>query len=46
MNGKIVIIGYGPVGRAAANILSRRGAGLRIAQRKPPSDLPLGAEFA
>ncbi len=46
MNGKIVIIGYGPVGRATADILSRRGVNLRIAQRKPPSDLPPGAEFA
>jgi len=45
MNGKIVILGYGPVGRAATEILARRGADLRVAQRSAPKILPAGVKF-
>ena len=45
MNDEIVIFGYGPVGRAAAELLSAQGRALRIAQRKAPASLPKGASF-
>lgn len=45
MTKPIVILGYGPVGKAAADLLLKRGDSVRIAQRSAPADLPQGAEF-
>jgi nucleoside-diphosphate-sugar epimerase len=45
MSEVITIVGYGPVGKAAAQQLAARGAPIRIAQRKRPDDLPQGAGF-
>jgi len=45
MNDLITIVGYGPVGKAAAEQLSARGTPIRVAQRKRPADLPKGAAF-
>jgi nucleoside-diphosphate-sugar epimerase len=39
------IIGFGPVGRAAATALQLQGKSVRIAQRHTPSDLPAGMVF-
>ena len=41
----IVIFGYGPVGKATAARLISQGRNIRIAQRKPPVDLPVEAQF-
>jgi nucleoside-diphosphate-sugar epimerase len=46
MTGRIVIFGYGPVGRAIAGRLSSEGRELVVAQRRAPRDLPKGAAFA
>src|SRR5690348_15292775 len=46
MSGKIVILGYGPVGKDAALRLARQGRDVVIAQRKAPADLPSGMSFA
>jgi nucleoside-diphosphate-sugar epimerase len=40
-----VIIGYGAVGRATADVLLARGDHVRIAQRNRPEDLPAAADF-
>jgi nucleoside-diphosphate-sugar epimerase len=45
VNQEIVIVGCGPVGRAAASILAARGGAVRIAQRTAPPALPAGAAF-
>ena len=45
MSEEIVIFGYGPVGRAAAELLGAQGRAMRIAQRKAPASLPKGASF-
>jgi nucleoside-diphosphate-sugar epimerase len=45
MSGLITILGFGPVGRAAGEQLLRKGHSIRVAQRKPPADLPAGASF-
>ena len=42
---QIVIIGYGAVGRETTKILAGRGDRVIVAQRKPPKNLPAGAEF-
>lgn len=45
MSGKIVVLGYGPVGKDAAERLVRQGREVVVAQRKEPADLPAGATF-
>jgi nucleoside-diphosphate-sugar epimerase len=45
MTDLITIVGYGPVGKAAAMQLAARGTPIRVAQRKRPADLPSGAAF-
>jgi nucleoside-diphosphate-sugar epimerase len=45
MKKQIVILGYGPVGKATANLLTASGRDVQIAQRTQPSDLPKGATF-
>ena len=45
MSGEIVVIGYGPVGRATAERLRRAGREVRVGQRKRPIDLVEGASF-
>ncbi len=39
------IIGYGPVGRAAADILRQRGEKVRVVQRSKPAGLPASVEY-
>src|SRR4051794_26879016 len=41
----IAIIGYGPVGRATTELLTRQGRAVRVGQRHAPKALPAGAEF-
>ena len=41
----IVMIGYGPVGRATVALLHARGTRVRVAQRSRPADLPDGVGF-
>ncbi len=45
MSEEIAIFGFGPVGRATAQILRARGSAVRIAQRREPDALPAGAAF-
>ncbi len=45
MSETILVIGYGPVGAATAGLLSARGATVKVAQRKRPTDLPPGVAF-
>ncbi|MDX2203729.1 MAG: NAD-dependent epimerase/dehydratase family protein [Hyphomicrobiaceae bacterium] len=45
MSRQAVILGYGAVGRAAAEALQRTGWQVRIAQRSQPADLAPGAAF-
>lgn len=45
MNGPIVVLGYGAVGRATAHALAARGDQICIAQRSRPTDLPAQATF-
>jgi nucleoside-diphosphate-sugar epimerase len=45
MTEDIVILGYGPVGRATAALLLAQGRKVRVAQRKQPADLPAGLRF-
>jgi nucleoside-diphosphate-sugar epimerase len=45
MKKQIVILGYGPVGKATANLLTANGRGVQIAQRSRPADLAKGATF-
>lgn len=45
MTNDILMIGYGPVGRATVDILHTRGTPVRVAQRSRPADLPTGVQF-
>ena len=45
MDGKIVILGYGPVGKAAAELLAKAGKPVVVAQRSAPPSLPPGVDF-
>jgi len=45
MSEAITIVGYGPVGRATARVLSTQGRAVRMAQRTAPKSLPGGATF-
>jgi predicted dinucleotide-binding enzyme len=40
MNGKIVVVGYGAVGKAVTELLSRSKHGVSVAQRSAPTNLP------
>lgn len=42
---KIMILGYGPVGRAIARQLSNEGRQVLVAQRRCPAELPAGVGF-
>jgi nucleoside-diphosphate-sugar epimerase len=41
----VTIFGYGPSGKAVAELLARRGDRVRVAQRKRPADLPPNMDF-
>jgi nucleoside-diphosphate-sugar epimerase len=45
MSDRIIIFGYGPVGRSTAARLLSEGREVVVAQRNAPSDLPRGATF-
>lgn len=45
MTPEIVVLGYGPVGRATTELLAAKGVAVRVAQRSHPSDLAHGAVF-
>lgn len=45
MTKDILMIGYGPVGRATVELLTARGTSVRVAQRSRPADLPAGVDF-
>ncbi|MFC2249648.1 NAD-dependent epimerase/dehydratase family protein [Labrys portucalensis] len=45
MPAKIMILGYGPIGRAVARQLSDAGREALVAQRREPANLPSGARF-
>ncbi|MGD0643042.1 MAG: NAD-dependent epimerase/dehydratase family protein [Roseiarcus sp.] len=45
MSEEIGIFGFGPVGAAAAALLSARGGAVRIAQRSAPRNMSAGASF-
>lgn len=45
MTKAILMIGYGPVGRATVALLQARGTKVRLAQRSRPADLPADIEF-
>jgi nucleoside-diphosphate-sugar epimerase len=45
MSEEIAIFGFGPVGRATAEILRAQGRAVRIAQRREPENPPAGAAF-
>jgi nucleoside-diphosphate-sugar epimerase len=45
MKADIVILGYGPVGKAAADALQARGDRVIVAQRSRPADLAPGLDF-
>ncbi|OYY91147.1 MAG: epimerase [Sphingomonas sp. 28-66-16] len=45
MTKDILMIGYGPVGRATVALLQARGTPVRVAQRSRPADLPEGVGF-
>lgn len=45
MDQEIIMIGYGPVGRATVDLLHARGTPVRVAQRSRPADLPIGVGF-
>ncbi|WP_181161359.1 NAD-dependent epimerase/dehydratase family protein [Labrys okinawensis] len=45
MSAKIMILGYGPIGRAIARQLSDAGREALVAQRREPADLPSGTRF-
>ena len=46
MSGRIVIFGYGPIGRATAERLIAEGRDVVVAQRNPPADLSRGATYS
>ena len=41
----VLVLGYGPVGRAAAGLLAARGEVVRVGQRSAPDALPDGVTF-
>ena len=45
MSEQIVVVGYGPVGRVATDMLVGQGRAVRVAQRTAPASLPAGAAF-
>lgn len=45
MSDKIVILGFGPVGKDTAERLVRAGKTVVVGQRRAPKDLPKGASF-
>jgi nucleoside-diphosphate-sugar epimerase len=45
MSSAIVVVGFGPVGRATTESLIDRGAAVRVVQRSRPADPPPGAAF-
>jgi len=45
MTHHVTIFGYGPSGRAIADLLANRGERVRIAQRTRPADLPARIDF-
>ncbi len=45
MNADVVVLGYGPVGKAAADILVARGSRVIVAQRSRPDDLAPGLTY-
>jgi len=45
MNGRIVVLGYGPVGKDTVERLVGQGCQVTVAQRQPPRSLPNGASF-
>lgn len=45
MISEVLMIGYGPVGRATVQLLRARGTPVRVAQRSRPADLPDGVAF-
>lgn len=45
MSAKIMILGYGPIGRAIAQQLSKAGREALVAQRREPANLPSGVHF-
>jgi len=45
MAGKIVVLGFGPVGKDTVQRLLRQGREVTVAQRSAPADLPIGASF-
>jgi len=42
---RIALVGYGPVGRAIAPLLSAAGKEVRIVQRRAPAEIPRGCSF-
>jgi nucleoside-diphosphate-sugar epimerase len=45
MTKKIVVLGFGPVGKAATELLMSKDREVCVAQRSKPGDLPKGASF-
>jgi nucleoside-diphosphate-sugar epimerase len=45
MNNTILVLGYGPVGKATVEKLLNEGRNVQVAQRKRPADLPAGVTF-
>jgi nucleoside-diphosphate-sugar epimerase len=45
MNEMIVVVGFGPVGRASTELLHGQGRAVRVAQRTAPASLPAGVAF-
>jgi nucleoside-diphosphate-sugar epimerase len=45
MQEEVLVLGYGPVGRATVEALLARGGSVRVAQRSRPVDLPRGVAF-
>jgi nucleoside-diphosphate-sugar epimerase len=45
MQEEILVLGFGPVGRATGSALLARGGAVRVAQRTRPADLPRGVPF-
>lgn len=45
MTNRIVMLGYGPVGRATVALLQAQGRDVSVAQRSRPNDLPPGVAF-
>lgn len=45
MDGTILVLGYGPCGRATVQQLREAGRHVVVAQRQRPADLPVGMEF-